>query len=326
MNNRRKLIAALGAGTLIAPLSSFAQQPAKVHRIGFLRTSAPPDAYLEAFRQGLKDLGYIDGKNIAFEYRWAGGNDQLPALAAELARLKLDVLVTEGTPPAQAAKKAMGTIPIVMVASGDPVGTGLVASLARPGGNITGLTSINADLGGKELELLKEIVPRLTHVAILGAEKSPVHKLFLKNTEAPARALGLKLIPLLFGGPGDYDNIFRTAIKERVQAIVVRGVPVTSAADRQRLVDLAAKNRLPAIYETEDMADFGGLISYGASRIDMYRRCAVFVEKILKGANPANLPVEQPTKFELIINMKTARALGIKIPNSILVRATRMIE
>jgi putative ABC transport system substrate-binding protein len=291
-----------------------------------LRTSAPPESCLAAFRQGLKELGYIEGKNIAFEYRWATANDKLPALAAELAQLKLEIVVTEGTPPVQAVRKALATTPVVMVSSGDPVGAGLIASLARPGGNITGLTSINADLGGKILELLKEIVPRLTHVAILGSENSPVHKLFLNNTAAPARALGLKLIPLLLEGPGGFENAFQVAVKERAHAVLVRGVPTTSAAQRRRLVDLAAKSRLPAIYETSDMVDVGGLISYGTSRVEMYRRGAVFVDKILKGAKPGDLPVEQPTQFEMAINMKTAKVLGIKIPNSILVQATRVIE
>jgi putative ABC transport system substrate-binding protein len=304
-----------------------AQQAGKIPRIGFLRTAAPPESYIEAFRQGLKELGYIEGKNIALEYRWAEGKiDQLPELAAELARLKVDVIVTDGTPPALAARKASSTTPIVMASSGDPVGTGLITSLARPGGNITGLTSINAELGGKALELLKEIVPRLTHVAILGAEDSPVHTLFLKNTEAPARALGLKLIPLLFRGPDDYESAFRTATKERANAILVRGVPFTSSAHRKRLVDLAAKSRLPAIYETRDLADTGGLISYGADRVDMFRRAATYVDKILKGTKPADLPVEQPTKFELVINLKAAKQIGLTIPQSVLYRADKVIK
>ncbi len=325
---KRKIVICLLTTALlsIAPFVD-AQQAGKVNRIGFLRTAAPPESYLEAFRQGLKELGYVEGKNIAFEYRWAEGKtDQLPELAAELVRLKVDVIVTDGTPPAQAARKASSAIPIVTASSGDPVGTGLIASLARPGGNITGLTSINAELGGKALELLKEIVPRLTHVAILGAEDTPVHKLFLKNTEAPARALGLKLIPLLFRGPEDYESAFRTATKERANAILVRGVPFTSSAHRKRLVDLATKNRLPAIYETRDLVDTGGLISYGADRVDMYRRVATYVDKILKGAKLANLPVEQPTKFELVINLKAAKQIGLTIPPNVLARADKVIK
>ena len=318
---------ALGASALAAPLASFAQPQAKVHRIGFLRISAPPESYIKAFRQGLKELGYIEGKNVAIEYRWAGGkSDGLPELAAELARLKVDIIVTDGMPPVLAARKAISTIPVVMAASGDPIGTGLIASLARPGGNITGLTSINAELGGKILELLKEIVPRLTHVAILGPKDNPVGDLFIKNSEAPARALGLKLISLKFQGPDDYENQYRAAIKERANAIIMRGTPFTSPADRQRIVELAAKHRLPAIYDTSAWVDIGGLMSYGADRADMYRRAATYVDKILKGAKPAELPVEQPTKFELAVNMKTSKALGIKVPNSILVRADKVIE
>ncbi len=314
--------------TVLLTTVSFAEaQQAKVHRIGFLRTSAAPESYLEAFRQGLKGLGYIEGKNIAFEYRWAGGKiDRLPALAAELVSLKVDIIVTDGTPPALAARKASGTIPIVMASSGDPVGTGLIASLARPGGNITGLTSLNAELSAKVLELLKEIIPRLTQVANLGQADSPVDELAMKNMEAPARALGVKLIPFRFRGPDDYEGVFRAATKERAGALLVHGTPSTSPADRKRIVELAAKNRLPAVYDTKDWADNGGLMSYGADRIDMYRRAATYADKILKGAKPADLPVEQPTRFELVINMKTAKALGIKIPNSILVQTTKVIE
>jgi len=310
----------------IAPFVE-AQQPTKIPRIGFLRTAPPPGSYIEAFRQGLKELGYIEGKNIAFEYRWAGGKtDQLPELAAELVRLKVDIIVTDGTPPALAARKASSTIPTVMAASGDPVGTGLIASLARPGGNITGLTSINAELGGKLLELLKEIVPRLALVGVMGPLDSPIDELFLTNAEAPARALGLKLIALRFRGPEDYESLFRAASKERANALVVRGTPFTSPANRKRIVDLAAKNRLPAIYETRDWADIGGLISYGADRIDMYRRAATYVDKILKGAKPADLPVEQPTKFEFVINLKTAKQIGLTIPPNVLARADKVIK
>jgi putative ABC transport system substrate-binding protein len=304
-----------------------AQQPGKVYRIGFLRTAAPPESYVEAFRQSLKELGYIEGKNIVLEYGWAGGKtDRLPELAAELVRLKVDIIVTDGTPPALAARKKSSTIPVVMASSGDPVGTGLIASLARPGGNITGLTSINAELGGKILELLKEIVPRLTHVGVIGPLDSPIDDLFLKNTEAPARALELKLSPLRFRGPDDYESLFQTASKERVNAVLVRGTPFTSPANRKRIVDLAAKNRLPAIYETRDWADTGGLISYGADRIDMYRRAAVYVDKILKGTKPADIPVEQPTKFELVINLKTAKQIGLTIPPNVLARADKVIR
>jgi putative ABC transport system substrate-binding protein len=325
--NKKIVIFMLAAFMLALVRLAEAQQPAKTPRIGFLRTAAPPESYLGAFRQGLKELGYIEGKNIGFEYRWAGGKtDQLPALAAELARLKVDIIVTDGTPPALAARKAIGTIPIVMASSGDPVGTGLIASLARPGGNITGLTSINAELGGKILELLKEIVPRLTHVAILGPSDRPIDAIFLKNAEAPAQALGLKIIPLRFRGPDDYESLFRAATKERADALLVRGTPFTSPAHRKRIVELAAKSRLPAVYDTRAWADTGGLMSYGADRIDMYRRAATYVDKILKGTKPADLPVEQPTKFEFIINLKAAKQIGLTIPPNILARADRVIR
>ncbi len=320
------LVVVLALSPFAAPLAN-AQQAGQIPRIGFLRTAAPPESYIEAFRQGLKERGYIEGKNIAFEYRWGGGRtDQLPELAAELVRLKVDVVVVEGVPPALAARKASITIPIVMASSGDPVGTGLIASLARPGGNISGLTSITAQLGGKILELLKEVVPNLTHVAVLGPVDSLLHDLFLKNTEAPARALGLKLTSMRFRGPNDFEGLFRRATKERANALYVQAGPFTSPAHRKQIVELAAKSRLPAIYGTRDWADNGGLISYGADRIDMYRRAATYVDKILKGAKPADLPVEQPTKFELVINMKTAKALGLTIPQTILLQADRVIE
>jgi putative ABC transport system substrate-binding protein len=327
---KQKIVVALMVTCTVATFHlAQAQQPEKVYRIGFLRAAAPPESYLEAFRQSLKELGYREGKNIAFEYRWAGGKtDQLPGLAAELVRLKVDIIVTEGGPAVLAARNASSTIAIVMAASADPVGAGLIASLARPGGNVTGLTSMNAELGGKLLELLKEIIPRLTHVAILQpAVNSPIGHLFLKSTEAPARALGVRLIPLKFRGPEDFESVFRVATKERAGALLVRGTPFTSAAHRKRIIELAAKSRLPAIYDTRDWADTGGLIAYGADRIDMYRRAATYVDKILlKGTRPADLPVEQPTKFELVINLNTAKQLGLTIPPNVLARADKVIS
>jgi putative ABC transport system substrate-binding protein len=311
---------------LAAPLAE-AQQTGTVRRIGFLRTAAPPESYVDAFRQSLKERGYVEGKNIAFEYRWAGGkSERLPELAAELVRLKIDVIVTDGTPPARAARKASPTIPIVMASSGDPVGTGLIASLARPAGNVTGLTSINAELGGKLLALLKEVVPGLAHVAIVAYADSPIDALFIRNTAAPAQGLGLKLTSLRFRGPDDYEGLFRRATDERANALIVRGTPFTSPAHRDQIIAFAAKSRLPAIYETRDWADRGGLMSYGADRIDMYRRAAVYVDKILKGAQPADLPVEQPTKFETVINLRAAKQIGLKMPPALLARADHIIE
>lgn len=325
--SRKIVLFAMAFALLASAHIAKAQQAEKVYRIGFLRTGEPPKSYIEIFRQDLKELGYVEGKNVAFEYRWAGGKaDRLPGLAAELARLKVDIIVTEGTPPVLAARKATSAIPIVMASSGDPVGAGLISSLARPGGNITGLSSITADLGGKTLELLKEIVPRLTHVAILRPADNPLVDIFLKNTETPAQALGLKLIPLRFRGPDDFESLFRSATKEGANGLLVLGTPIISSAHRKRIVELAAKSRLPAVYTTRAWVDdSGGLMSYGADRIDMYRRAAHYVDKILKGAKPGDLPVEQPVKFELVINLKAAKALGLTIPPEVLSRADRVI-
>lgn len=326
MITRRQLLIASGVLLLVAPLPTKAQQPGKVYRIGFLRTSAPPDAHIEAFRQGLKALGYIEGKNVAFEYRWAGGQvDRLPALAAELISLKVDIIVTDGAPAAGSARAATGTIAIVMATVGDPVASGLIASLARPGGNVTGLASMNVNLGGKLLDVLKDIVPKLSHVALLRPAGSAAD-VFVKNTEVPAQALKIKITSLMVRAPEDYENAFRTATKERVQALVVGGSPLTSAADRKQIIELAAKSRIPAIYNSRDWAENGGLISYGADRVDMYLRAAMYVDKILKGAKPGDLPIEQPTKFELVINLRTAKKLGLTIPQSILLSADKVIE
>ena len=323
--NKKILVIGLTAVILTCGHLAYAQQKTKVHRIGFLRAAAPPEAYIEGFRQGLRELGYLEGKNIVIEYRYAEGkSDRLPDLAAELVRLPVDVIVIDGNAATAAAKNATRTIPIVMQ-TGDPVGQGLVASLARPGGNITGLTSISAELGGKLLELLKEIVPRLTRVAIATPD-SLAAKLFLKETEVPARALRVQLIHLVVRGPDDYEGAFQAATKERANALYVRLVPETSSAHRKQIVELAAKSRLPAIYTARDWVDTGGLISYGPDRVDMYRRFATYVDKILKGTKPADLPVEQPMKFEFVINLKTAKQIGLTILQSVLFRADKVIK
>jgi len=322
---RRQFVIASGLLLTTARLPTEAQQPGKIYRIGFLRLSAPPDAYLKAFRQGLEEFGYIEGKNIAFEYRWAGGKaDQLPALAAELVSLGVDVIVTDGAGAARPAQAATRTIPIVMASVGDPIGSGLIASLARPGGNVTGLTSMNLNLGGKMLDVLKDIVPKLAHVGILSLA-SEANDIFLKGTVIPAQALKIKVTSVLVRGK-DYESAFRTATKERVQALAVGGTPQTSPADRTRIIDLATTNRLPAIYDTRDWAEHGGLVSYGADRLDMYRRAATYADRILKGARPADLPIEQPTKFELAINLQAAKKLGLTIPLSLLLRADKIVE
>jgi len=322
---RRQLLIASGVLLIAARWATDAQPPGKVYRIGVLRASAPPTAYIEVFRQGLNELGYIEGKNIAFEYRWAGGKvDQLPAFAAELVSLQVDIIVTDG---AGAARAATRTIPIVMASVGDPVGAGLIASLARPGGNVTGLTSMNLNLGGKTLDLLKATVPKLGHSAILRPVAAvPDLDIFLKDTEMSAQALKIKVTSLVVPSSQTYDSAFRTAMEERVQALVVLGTPFTSAADRKQIVELAAKSRIPAIYDTRDWAESGGLMSYGADRVDMYRRTAMYVDRILKGAKPADLPIEQPTKFEMVVNLRTAKKLGLTIPQSILLGADQVIE
>ena len=303
-----------------------AQQPGKVPRIGYLADagSSPPQAFL----QGLRDLGYVDGKNIAFEYRTTDGKSERRAdQVAELVHLKVDIIVADGTGPTLAAKKAASAIPIVMTSSSDPVGTGLIASLARPGGNVTGLTSVTGELGGKLLELLKEIVPRLTRVAIaLPGPDTPASKLFLKETEAPAQALKVQLITLWVRGPNDFESAFRIATKERANALLVRVPPATFSPHLKQFAELTAKNRLPAISPARNWVEAGGLISYGADQNVSFRRAATYVDKILKGANPADLPVEAPMKFELVINLKTAKQIGLKIPPNVLYRADKVIR
>jgi putative ABC transport system substrate-binding protein len=306
--------------------SAEAQQPAKVPRIGYL--SGGGSSLPQAFVQSLRDLGYSEGKNITLEYRTTEGNtERYPDLIADLVRLKVNIIVADGTGPALASKQATSTIPIVMTTSTDPVRTGLVASLARPGGNITGLTSVSGELGGKLLELLKEIVPGLSRVVVPGpAPGSPSEDLFIKETENPARALKVQLIRSPVGRDEDIEGVFRLAAKERAHALLVRIPPNAPVARRKQFVELAAKNRLPAIYQTRTWMDLGGLIMYGADRDVAFQRVAVYVDKILKGAKPADLPVEAPTKFEMIINLKTAKQIGIIIPPNVLARADRVIK
>jgi putative ABC transport system substrate-binding protein len=310
-------------------LSSFAeaQQPGKIPWIGYLAgTGSGPSP---AFIQGLKDLGYIEGKNIGFVYRTAEGESGRYAdLAAELVRLKVDIIVADSTGMILAAKKATNTIPVVMTGRfTDPVGVGLVASLARPGGNITGLTNISGELGGKQLELLKEILPKLNRVAILRASSGTgVDDVFIKEAEVPARALGVKLVIVKIQGPDDFDDAFRSMTKERANGLVIRLLPNTYSVPFKRVANLTMKNRLPSISQQSTWTDAGGLISYGADPNIMYRRAATYVDKILKGAKPADLPIETPTKFELRINLKTSKEIGLTIPQSVLYRADRVIK
>ena len=305
-----------------------AQAPAKVRRIGLLTPASPSDTVLwhQAFRLGLRDLGWVEGKNISIEYRYAEGrSDRLPDLAADLLRLKVDVIVASFAPDALAAQKATRTIPIVMTAAGDPVASGLVESLARPGGNITGLSQMIQELGGKRLELLTEMVPKLSRVAVLWNPQGSGSTLSWKEIQLPARQLGIQLHSLEVRSPNELDKAFDDATRARAGALFIGPDPVM-VTNLKRIAGLAAKSRLPSIYHVSEFADAGGLAAYGPDRADLFRRAATFVDKILKGAKPGDLPVEQPTRFELVVNMKTAKALGIKIPQSILLQADRVIE
>ena len=328
MNGRRRLLMGLGAAPLIGPLVTHAQQAAKVHRIGYLsHTSQANDAsWLRAFEQGLRDLGYLEGKNIVIERRHTAGESQkLAEVAAELVRLHPDVIVTFGG--VQAIKKLSATIPIVMTVHADPVREGVIASLARPGGQVTGLSDQHGDLAPKRLELLKEVAPSITRVGVLFNPSAPVAGLGqLKDLLEAAPKLGLELAQFPVKSAEDIDRAFAAANKERIGGITLIGDAVVLGLNRARIVDLALKQRLPAIATGRQWVERGLLMSYGTDFHDLWRRSATYVDKILKGARPADLPVEQPTKFELVVNMKTAKALGITIPQTILVRADRVIE
>ena len=302
-----------------------AQQPKKLPRIGVLSPGfSGPSPLLDAFRQGLRELGYVEGQNIAFEYRFAEAKpESLPDLATELVRLKVDVILTINTPASHAAKNATKTIPIVFTYVADPAE--LVASLARPGGNVTGLTTIATDLSGKRLEMVKETVPKIRRVAVLLNPANTIHVLIFKETDVAARALGLQLQSLEVRGPDELHNAFEVATKERAGALLVIEDLVISS-HRTRILDLAVKSRLPTASYYREFAEAGGLLSYGPNLPDLFRRAAYYVDKILKGAKPADLPVEQPTKFELVINLKTAKQIGLTIPQSVLYRADRVIK
>ena len=326
---RRDFLIAAGA-LLAAPLAAEAQQAAKVARIGFLGNSTTALGHLrDAFLQGMRDLGYVEGRNLVIEYRYAEGQlERFPALAAELVALKVEVLVAPPTPAAQAAKRATTTIPIVFAGAGDPVTSGLVTSLARPGGNITGLSGLSPELVGKCLEQLKQAVPGVSRVAVLwqpGGQGERAEKDMLKEAEVAARALGMRLQFVEARGTADFDRAFSDMTTARAGALTVLPSSMFNT-ERRRLADLAAKSRLPAVYQLREYVDAGGLMAYGANLADLNRRAAAYVDKILKGAKPADLPVEQATKFELVINLKTAKALGITIPQSVLLRADEVIQ
>ena len=349
---KKTIILSVLAITLFAyvPLAD-AQQSTKIHRIGLLRAESPPDPsavafrqglrvrslaipalvisdpYVGAFRQGLRELGYIEGQNIDIVYRYTNGDDQLPELAADLVRLKVDVIVTSSTAATRAAKNATTTIPIVMAAASDPVGTGLVVSLARPGGNITGLSLMAPELAGKRLELLREVLPRVARVAFLASGRDPDGRLFVEEAQDAAERFGMQIQPLVIGGPEEIEGAFSAMIRERAGALIVQPTFITYYSEQsRRVVDLAAKNRLATVSDYKEFVDAGGLISYGPDRRENFRRAATYVDKIVKGTKPADLPVERPVKFELIINLKTAKQIGLTIPQSVLYRADKVIK
>jgi putative tryptophan/tyrosine transport system substrate-binding protein len=326
--DRRTFLASTSAVLFAAPLAAEAQPAGKVYRIGVLEPTsmALNAANLDAFRQGLRELGYVEGRNMRIEYRSADGrSERFPDLAAELVRLKVDVILTRGTPAVMAAKNATGTIPVVMAASGDPVLSGIVSSLARPGGNVTGLSAVVVEVSGKRLELIREVAPGVSRVAALFNMSNPNDALQWKEIETAAPSLRVQLQLLDVRKPSDFAGAFDAAVKGRAGALVV-GLDALTWANHRPIVDLAAKHRLPAIYGGREFVNAGGLIAYGVSYPHLYHRAANFVDKILKGAKPADLPVEQPSKFELVINLKTAKALGLTIPPSLLQRADQVIE
>ena len=319
------------AGTLLAGSLVAEAQSERAPRIGVLLYAAEPmpgqsSQLLEAFRGGLRDLGYVEGRNIILEYRWARGSTERAAeLAAELVRLDVAVIMCAGTPATQVAKAATATIPIVMTAVGDPIGSGIVASLARPGGNVTGLSLLDTDLDGKRIELLKEAVPGLRRIAMLWSPNDPGMTLAFGRVEVASRTLRLALQSLAIRDPGEVPGTLQAAETGRVQALIVTAQPFT-IRHQAEILDVATKLRLPAMYTDRRFVDAGGLMAYGPSLVDTYRRAATYVDRILKGAKPADLPVEQPTKFEFVVNLRTARALGFAIPAALIARADQVIE
>ena len=325
---RREFITLFGGATAMWPLAARAQQAAKVYRIGFLGNST---AALEAdlvgpFREGLRGLGYVEGQNILIEYRWAEGKyERFPALTAELIALRVDVIVTAGTPASLAVQKAATSIPLVMIAVGDPVATGLVVSLGRPGGNITGLTSISSEMAGKRLELLREVVPKLSHVAVLWNAASPIQVIDERETRAAAQALGMKMLSLGVRSREEIEDALTTIVREQPGALLVLADRLF-LHHRTRIMDFAAQRRLPGVHAYRELVEAGGLMSYGPSYADMHRRAASYVDRILKGSKPADLPVQAPVKFELVINLQTAEAFGLDVPPQLLALADEVIE
>jgi ABC-type uncharacterized transport system substrate-binding protein len=324
---RRKFIMLLG-GAAAWPLAARAQQAEKRYTVGIFSAGGENvmPTLNRAFFDALRELGWVEGKNVIFEYRYAENRlERLPELAADLVRLKVDVIAAAGTLAPQAAKQATTTIPIVMTAAGDPLGSGLVASLARPGGNVTGMSLMTPDLGGKRLELLKEVLPRLSRVAVLWNAANPYSALVFKETQAAGQTLDIEVQSLEVRGPDDFDGAFEAARRQHPEALITVEDPLT-VSHRKRIADFAREEQLPSLHGVREFVAAGGLISYGASLADLFRRAAYYVDKIFKGAKPRDLPVQQPTKFELVINLKVAKALGLDVPASVLARADEVIE
>ena len=319
---RREFITLLG-GAAAWPLGVDAQQAGTSYRIGFLRNGSPPQTFIEGLRQRLREFGYVESQNIRIDYGLAASADELPAAAAELLRRKVDLIIASGTPPTVAAKNATTSIPIIFVASIDPVAAKVVTSLARPGGNITGFAGIHADLMGKRLELLKELVPGLSRVAVLAHAMNPGNMEYLRQARLAAPALGLQLQLVTVHAASEFERAFG---EMQGAAALIQLDDVVFTSHRRRVVELAANKRLPVVYGFREFVDAGGLVAYGADLPDQYRRAATYVDKILRGAHPADLPVQQPTKLELVINLKTAKALGLDVPPTLLARADEVIE
>jgi ABC-type uncharacterized transport system substrate-binding protein len=326
--DRRAFVSTVGLGLLAAPLGERAQPLGKIWRIGLLWFTFPSVSapFFEALRQGMRERGYIEGQNMAFEQRWAERRpERYPELAAELVSIKVDVIVAGNLESSLAAKQATSTIPIILTAGGDPVRAGLVAGLARPGGNITGMSEPGPDLAPKLVQLLKEAVPRLTRVAVLWNPANPSFAPTRHEIASTAQAMGVNLLSLEVGDPREFEGAFSQATRGRPDGLIVYTTPITYS-HRAQIIEFAANNRLPTMYSAREFVDAGGLISYGPDLRDLFRRAAGYVDRIFKGAAPANLPIEQPTKFELVINLKTAKTLGLTIPQSLLLRADQVIE
>ena len=324
---RREFITLLGGAAVAQPFTARAQQPATVARIGYLGLgpASALSSRVEALRAGLRDLGWVEGKNLVFEFRWADNVDQLPSLAADLVRMKVDVIFATSSTLVEAARQATKTIPIVFATHADPIGSGHVASLPRPGGNITGLSELTTEIDAKALEILKEVVPQSTRIGVLWNPTTPSQVPGLQSVKAAGERLGLALSIVSTATAEDFDAAFASMARENVGGVFVMPAPVT-VSFRARLAELALKHRLPTIFGNKENVVAGGLMSYGVDRNDLTRRAALYIDKILKGAKPADLPVEQPTRFELVVNLKTARALGIEIPPTLLARADEVIE